>query len=90
MELWGDFLKQMRAQRLGVYCGIMKKSDKNVVQNMAQRKPHKNRKNKGGHEVSRVDRSTPPFSLFCEKRRSKGWLFRNLENRKLHQNQIFK
>ena len=30
-EMWGDFLKKRRAQRLGVYCGIMKTSDNNVV-----------------------------------------------------------
>ena len=27
-ELWGDFFKNRRAQRLGVYRGIMKKGDK--------------------------------------------------------------
>ena len=26
--MWGDFLKIRRVQRLGVYCGIMKKGDK--------------------------------------------------------------
>ena len=34
-----DFLKKWRAQRLGVYCGIMKKkSNKQLRQQMAQRK----------------------------------------------------
>ena len=29
--MWGDFLKNMRTQRLGVYCGIMNKCDKNGI-----------------------------------------------------------
>ena len=38
----GNFLKKRRAQRLGVYCGIMKKkkkggNDKSVILNIAQR-----------------------------------------------------
>ena len=34
----GDVLKHRRAQRLGIYYGIMKTSDKNVVYKIAQRK----------------------------------------------------
>ena len=37
-EIRGDLLKNWTAQRLGVYCGIMKKSDKKVIQTIAQRK----------------------------------------------------
>ena len=29
-EMWGDFLKNWRAQRLDVKCGIIKKSDKQL------------------------------------------------------------
>ena len=30
-QLWGYFLKNRSAQRLGAYCGIMKNSDQNVT-----------------------------------------------------------
>ena len=38
LETWGDFLKNWRAQRLGVYRGFMKKGDKHIIQNITQRK----------------------------------------------------
>ena len=28
LEMWGDFPKNLRAQRLGVYCGIINNCDK--------------------------------------------------------------
>ena len=31
IELWGDFLKNWKAQRLDVYCGIIKKNGKKVI-----------------------------------------------------------
>ena len=30
-EMWSDFLKKRRAQRLGVYCGIINKCDTNGI-----------------------------------------------------------
>ena len=39
--MWGDSLKNWRAQRLGVYRGFMNKCDKHCIENMAQRKAEK-------------------------------------------------
>ena len=40
-EMWGDFLKNRRAQRLCVHCGIINNCDKTCIQNIAQRKAGK-------------------------------------------------
>ena len=39
--MWCGFLKNRRAQRLNVYCGIMKNGDSNVRQNVAHIKNKK-------------------------------------------------
>ena len=41
----GDFFKNRRAQRLGVYSGTMNKCDKNGISNIAQRKAEKQNRN---------------------------------------------
>ena len=39
--IWGEFLKNRRAQRLGVYCGIIDNCDNKCIYSMAQRKAEK-------------------------------------------------
>ena len=52
VEKWGEFLKNRRAQRLGVYCGIMNKLDTNCIKNIAQRKA-----DKMGNEPISIDKN---------------------------------
>ena len=40
-KTWGGVLKGRRAQRLGVYCGIMNNCDKNDIKNIAPVKVYK-------------------------------------------------
>ena len=52
-EMWGKFLKSRRAQRLGVYRGVMNKCDASCEENMAQRKAQKTE-----HEPISIEKTT--------------------------------